>query len=181
MGGGEGCLLPSRQRAGMWFFGQNMLGTVYIETTIPSYYHETRQTPGIVAWREATRVWWDEHRHRYNLFTSGYVLAELKRAPGGKSRKAVSLIDRLPLLDEPQGFADVVEFYIENRLMPRDALGDAAHLALASMNGVKFLLTWNCRHLANANKRQHIAVLNARLGLPVPIVATPLELIPENI
>ena len=158
-----------------------MLGTVYIETTIPSYYCETRRSPAIAAWREATRTWWHNYRAAYDLFTSAYVLAELRRAPAAKARLAQQLLAGVPILDEPPGVQDVVAYYIAHRLMPADALGDAAHLALASMHGVKFLLTWNCRHLANANKVQHIAVLNARLGLPVPIVTTPLELIPEEL
>jgi predicted nucleic acid-binding protein len=157
-----------------------MLGTVYIETTIPSYYYETRRASGINTWREVTRKWWKDYRTEYDLFTSAYVLAELRRAPAQKARRAKELLADVAVLDEPPGFRDVVSYYIENRLMPGDALGDAAHLAVASMHGMKFLLTWNCRHLANANKAQHIAVLNARLGLPVPIVTTPMELIPED-
>ena len=153
---------------------------VYIETTIPSYYHETRHTLAAVAWRDATRLWWDECRAPYDLYTSAYVLLELDRAPASKARAALRLIKNLPLLDEPAGFEDVVAHYIEHRLMPDDARGDAAHLALASMHGMAFLLTWNCRHLANANKVRHLGVLNARLGLPVPVITTPLTLIAED-
>ena len=54
------------------------------------------------------------------------------------------------------------------------------HLAIASMHSVDFLLTWNCRHLANANKVQHVAVLNGRLGLHVPVITTPMLLMPEE-
>ena len=64
--------------------------------------------------------------------------------------------------------------------MPAEAGGDAVHLALASMHSIDFLLTWNCRHLANANKIQHLTVLNARLGLHVPVITTPLTLMPED-
>ncbi len=84
------------------------------------------------------------------------------------------------MLDEPPGLSDVVEFYVQHRLVPADAYGDAAHLAMASLHGLDFLLTWNCRHLANANKTRHLGVLNARLGLPVPAVITPVVLMPED-
>ncbi len=63
--------------------------------------------------------------------------------------------------------------------MPDDSAGDAGHLAMASMHSVEFILTWNCRHLANANKQQHIHVVNNRLGLGTPRITTPFELIPE--
>jgi len=157
-----------------------MLGTVYIETTIPSYYCETRQTPTAVAWRSATRQWWDHCRAQYELFTSAYVLTELDGAPASKARRALSIIRNVPLLDEPPGFQDVVNYYIEHQLMPADARGDAAHLAIASMHGIAFMLTWNCQHLANANKTRHLTVLNARLGLQVPIITTPLTLLSED-
>ncbi|MFG0285997.1 MAG: hypothetical protein ACF8R7_16390 [Phycisphaerales bacterium JB039] len=63
--------------------------------------------------------------------------------------------------------------------MPADAAGDAGHLALASLHGIDFLLTWNCRHLANANKMRHMAVLNGRLGLQTPVITTPFNLAAE--
>ena len=71
-------------------------------------------------------------------------------------------------------------YYIEQKLMPAEAGGDAVHLALASMHSMDFLLTWNCRHLANANKIQHMAVLNGRLRLHLPVITTPLTLMPEE-
>ena len=158
-----------------------MIRTVYIETTIPSYYHETRRTPSAIAWREATRRWWDRYRTGYTLVTSKYVLAELGLAPSVKQAQMLDLISQVPLVEEPPGLDDVVAYYVEHHLMPVDAQGDAAHLALASMHAIDFLLTWNCRHLANANKIQHIGVLNGRLGLHVPVITTPLTLLSEDV
>ena len=154
--------------------------SVYIETSIPSFYFETRRSPTVVSWREATRRWWDVHRSQYSLCTSALVHNELARAPAAKAQRAMGLLDGVPLLGPLPAMADVVQFYVEHRLMPAGAEGDAGHLALASMHGMQFLLTWNCRHLANANKTQHLAVLNARLGLHTPIITTPLSLVPED-
>lgn len=81
-------------------------------------------------------------------------------------------------IDDPE-IAGIIEYYIENLLVPADAAGDAGHLALASLHRINFVLTWNCRHLANANKARHLQVLNGRLGLPTPVITTPLSLIPE--
>lgn len=153
--------------------------SVYIETTIPSYYFETRRSPTVVAWHNVTRHWWHNCGHHYRLLTSPYVLAELSLAPRGKAAKGRALLADLPILDDPPGLREVVEYYIEHLLMPADAEGDAVHLALASMHHIDFLLTWNCQHLANANKMQHLSILNGRLGLPVPIVTTPLTMMPE--
>jgi hypothetical protein len=73
--------------------------------------------------------------------------------------------------------AEIVEAYIRHKVMPGDPLGDALHLALASYHKCDFLLTWNCRHLANANKFGHIRRINTVLGLFVPMLVTPLELL----
>lgn len=154
--------------------------SVYIETTIPSYLFESRTTAQAVAWQAVTRDWWDRCRNGFELYTSRFVLAELSRAPATKARAAIEALEGVRVVDEPTGLSDVVEYYIEHRLMPAEAGGDAAHLALASMHSIDFLLTWNCRHLANANKIQHLTVLNARLGLHVPVVTTPLTLMPED-
>jgi len=75
---------------------------------------------------------------------------------------------------------DIVYEYIQHRLMPNDPAGDALHLALASYYSCQFLLTWNCRHLANANKFEHIRHINTLLGLSVPILTTPFQLMQED-
>lgn len=80
----------------------------------------------------------------------------------------------IPVEDDNQ---EVVEVYIKHRLMPADPVGDALHLALASSHKLDYLLTWNCEHLANANKFGHIRRINTMLGLHVPILVTPLELL----
>ena len=69
-----------------------------------------------------------------------------------------------------------MKVYIRHKVMPDNPLGDALHLALASFHKYDFLLTWNCEHLANANKFGHIRRINALLGLHVPALVTPLEL-----
>ena len=75
--------------------------------------------------------------------------------------------------------AEIVEVYVAHRLMPKDPFCDAMHLALASFHKCDFLLTWNCQNLANANKFGHIRRVHAILGLHVPTLATPLELMED--
>ena len=122
-------------------------------------------------------------QHAMKLFTIEYWalwLAELALAPAVKARRATSLLAAATVLDEPPGLSELVEYYLEHRLMPVEFGGDAVHLAFASLHSMDFLLTWNCRHLANANKIRHLAVLNGRLNLSVPVITTPLTLIPET-
>jgi hypothetical protein len=153
---------------------------VYIETTIPSFYHEVRKEPEMVARREWTRDWWDHHRSHFDLVTSEAVIEELESGSFPQKSDALDLIQNLPLLDIDEAIADIVDAYIRHTVMPADPTGDALHLALASFHKCDFLLTWNCRHLANANKFAHIRRVNGILGLFVPALVTPLELLGEE-
>jgi PIN domain len=153
---------------------------VYIETTIPSFYHEVRTDPEMIARRQWTREWWDIHRIDYDVFTSEAVISELENGAFPQKDDALALIEELPLLDVEEPIADITEAYINRHVMPADPAGDALHLALASFHRCDFLLTWNCRHLANANKFAHIRRVNGILGLFVPSLVTPLELLGEK-
>ncbi len=150
---------------------------VYVETTIPSFYHEARATPDIVARRDWTRRWWGVAAERHELVTSVAVLDELGGGPPEHNAAWLALVQDLPLLTIDAAVAEIVETYIRHRLMPAAPGGDALHLALASYHKCDFLVTWNCRHLANANKFGHIRRINTMLGLFVPALVTPLELI----
>ena len=156
-----------------------MKSSIYIETTIPSFYHEVRTEPDMVARRDWTCVWWDDHRKDYEVFTSDAVIDELERGNFPKRNEALSLVKDLPVLEINQPVIDAVAAYISHRLMPADPAGDALHLAIASIHKIDFILTWNCRHLANANKFAHIRRVNGILGLFVPSLITPLELLGE--
>ena len=90
---------------------------------------------------------------------------------------AESLMQNVELLPIEEETGEIVEAYIEHQLMPRNPVGDALHLALASQHKCDFLLTWNCKHLANANKFSHIEWVNTTLGLFVPTLVTPLSLL----
>jgi predicted nucleic acid-binding protein len=153
---------------------------VYIETTIPSFYHEFRTEPEMLARRAWTREWWDERRSDFDLVTSEAVIDELAKGDFPQKNDALALIEKVPLVDIDEASADIVEAYIKHHVMPADPAGDALHLALASEHRCDFLLTWNCKHLANANKFAHIRRINGILGLFVPLLVTPLELLGET-
>lgn len=152
---------------------------VYIETTIPSFYFEVHQEPEMVARRNWTREWWKSYRHLFALATSEAVLAELAEGDYESKDEAIALVTGIGLLEVPDQIADIIDVYLTNHLMPQERVGDALHLALASYHKCDFLLTWNCRHIANANKFEHIRILNGRLGLFVPALVTPMELCVE--
>ena len=150
---------------------------VYVETTIPSFYYEQRPEPSMVARREWTRQWWDEQRGHYELVTSLPVIEELDQGTQPFRTEALAMVADIPLVPVEDAIADIVDTYVERHVMPGDPRGDALHLALASYHRCHFLLTWNCAHLANANKFEHIRHVNVLLGLHVPALTTPVELL----
>lgn len=149
----------------------------YIETSIPSFYFETRSEADMVARREWTRAWWQKAQEAHELTTSEAVLDELGRGDYEAKSSCLALVGDLPLLSVEPPIAEIVGAYLRHRLMPHDPVGDALHLALASYHKCDFLVTWNCRHLANATKFGHIRRVNTLLGLFVPTLTTPLELL----
>ncbi|MCP4265851.1 MAG: type II toxin-antitoxin system VapC family toxin [Candidatus Brocadiaceae bacterium] len=150
---------------------------IYIETTIPSFYYEVRTEPEMIAMREWTQDWWNNQQHHYDLVTSIPVIEELENGDHPSKQATLELISNLPILPIHEEIEEIVEEYVSHYIMPNDPKGDALHLALASYHHCHFLLTWNCAHIANANKFEHIRHINTMLGLYVPILTTPFELL----
>ncbi|TVP98495.1 MAG: hypothetical protein EA381_12295 [Planctomycetaceae bacterium] len=122
----------------------------YIETTIPSFYHEVRNQPEMVARKDWTRKWFDAAVKTDRVVASTAVLTELESGNYPGREEAIRLLDNLELLTINTAVAEVVEAYMKHKLMPVDPFGDALHLAITSYHRCDFLVTWNCRHLANA-------------------------------
>lgn len=151
---------------------------VYLDSTIPSYYFDDRES--LSAFVAVTRKWWSDMATSYDLFISDAVLQELNAGNFPRKAEIVRFAAQIPLLAPTQDLDHIVEFYVKNYVMPKSLVGDALHLAYASYYDIQYLLTWNCNHLANANKKRHIRVVNGRLGLATPEIVTPLELFAEE-
>jgi predicted nucleic acid-binding protein len=111
------------------------------------------------------------------LLTSDAVVEELEKGKYPNKDNCLDFIKKIPLLSIEPEIAGIVEVYVKNMLMPANTLGDALHLAVASYHKCDFLVTWSCKNLANANKFQHIKRINTLLGLYIPTLVTPLELL----
>jgi len=158
-----------------------MSALIYVETTIPSFYTEKRKGMDIEVRRKWTREWWIKPKPDQRLVTSLVVFDELERMPNAARRaEALVFLSELELLDYTAEVEEIAAVYLQHKLMPADALGDADHLALASYYNCDMLVTWNCKHLANANKTGHIRRVNALLGLRTPLLVTPLQLLEKD-
>lgn len=127
-----------------------------------------------------TRQWWAEFSSGYSLFSSAAVIAELSRGESDLVDDRIKLLERVRLLPITEEVEEVARVYISKMIMPKDPQGDALHLAAASFHRADILLTWNCVHLANANKFDRIRLINFEIGLPMPILTTPLNLLSEG-
>ena len=155
---------------------------IYIETTIPSFYYTERTDADAIARRQWTRDWWQRAVTESEMVTSANVIRELERGAHLDSvAQRLELIKDLPILPIDESISEIVQVYLQHRLMPSDPLGDAFHLAIASVYKCDFLVTWNCSHLANANKFGHIRRINVMLDLFVPTLVTPLGLLNEEL
>ncbi len=155
-----------------------MKATVYLDTTVPSYYVDERKEVWLHIQR--TRRWWNFERRHYEVYISEFVIVELEEGKYPGRAKALSLVRRLPRLAVDSDIKEIASVYLAHRLMPSTDVRDALHLAIASRYKIDYLLTWNCAHLANAHKRRHIRVINTRLGIWTPEIVTPLELVPPR-
>jgi hypothetical protein len=158
------------------------MARIYIETTVVSFYYNVRSEPEMISRQNWTRRWLDKSLDGADeLVTSLAVENELNAGDFPMKSEMLDPASRFPLLDLTASIAEVVEAYISNHVMPNDPGGDALHLAAASFHRCDFLVTWNCKHIANANKFGHIRRINGMLGLGNPALVTPLELLNEDI
>jgi predicted nucleic acid-binding protein len=163
------------RRAADWY-NALVKPTVYIETTIPSFYFDQRQA--MSAQIERTRQWWDAERDLYQSFVSPAVLVELDEGNYAAKAQCMSLVADLPMLEAVQDVERIAEVYRIEKLMPGPPSADAIHLAFAAYYEMDYLLTWNIRHLANVRKEEHLRVINARLRIHTPRLVTPEVLLP---
>jgi hypothetical protein len=98
---------------------------------------------------------------------------ELEKGDWPGQSEALALLESIPELTVDGEVLAVASRYVEERLVPAGLGGDAAHLAVACVHQMDFLLTWNIRHLANPNKLNHLTIINRRLGLLTPQIVTP--------
>jgi hypothetical protein len=153
-----------------------MKPTVYVETTIPSYYCDGR--PELAADIARTRQWWDTERADYECYVSEAVLSELAEGNYPSQWDCLALVEGIPEVVITEEIEQIAAVYQSRKLMPREPVRDALHVAIASFYRMDFLLTWNCKHLANANKTRHLRELNLEMGLSIPELVTPYQLQP---
>ena len=124
---------------------------IYIETTIPSYAVARPARDLLQAARQQlTRDWWEFRRTGHELFASQLVLDEIAFGETEMAQRRLDLIAGIRLLESTDKAAVLTRNIMDSGLLPAKAEADGAHIALATVHKMDILLTWNCRHIANA-------------------------------
>jgi len=150
---------------------------VYIETSVVSYLTARPSRDLIIAaHQQLTQDWWDKRRAHFDLYTSQLVIQESSAGEAAMSRKRLEALDGIPLLSINQEAVALARAFVEKGPIPEKARVDALHIALATTHGMDYLLTWNCKHIANAEMQTGIAKVSREAGFEPPVVCTPEEL-----
>jgi len=154
------------------------MDSVYIETTIVGHIAGRVHPDAIVAARQQiTRDWWRNEASGYEVFISQAVLEECSQGDPSAAAERHEVVKDLDLLESSDEVDDLADALISEKAVPASEPRDAFHIAIAAVNGVDYLLTWNCKHIANATLRGRIEKVCRNAGYEPPIICTPEELV----
>lgn len=140
--------------------------SIYIETTIPSFLTARPSNSVIIAGRQqVTRQWWEERKECYRLFVSQYVLDEVLDGNPEAAQKRVDILDGIDVLEIDDEVILLTQTILDAGALPPKAGTDAGHIAVAARHGIDFLMTWNCRHIANAELLRRINYIVSEEGI----------------
>lgn len=128
------------------------------------------------AWQHVTWEFWELHRRRYDLFTSEVVVAEASAGEAHAADRRLALLRGITELSVDNEAKALAAALLAHGALPRNAELDALHIAVAAVNRVDLLLTWNCRHLDNPSTKPKVRNVCEKLGYAAPEICTPLEL-----
>ncbi len=153
---------------------------VYVETSVINYL-TARPSKTIVgaAHQQLTLAWW-KRRSEYELLVSRAVWQECAAGDTEAAQKRLAALDGISVLAVSQEMIYLAQSLIKQGIIPAKAVEDAIHIAVSTLHGVDFLLTWNCRHIANPMIQEKIAAHLEPQGLFLPMICTPEELLGED-
>ena len=152
--------------------------TVYVETSIISYLRQKPSTQVVLAASQLlTHQWWNDERTNYQLVASQFVIDEASAGNPTLAAERLQLLAGIPLLPLDAAIADIADEIMSRAILPEKARTDALHIAAVAHHRIQYLLTWNCRHIANARILPRIHNVLNDLLLPVPVICTSEEMV----
>jgi hypothetical protein len=150
---------------------------VYLETTIVSYLTaRPRRNLVVAAHLALTAERWNSRRQQFSLFVSRLVLDEAGAGDPEMAARRLAELGDFPILPLNEEAMELAQSFLDSGLMPEKAIDDALHVAVATLHRMDYLLTWNCRHIANAEILRGLTGLCGRAGFELPALCTPEQL-----
>ena len=150
---------------------------VYIETTIISYLTAKPSRDLIIAaHQEITNEWWENRKNHFNLFVSQLVIQEATSGDKQAAQKRLNILKSIPVLELNEDVVSLARILIKEKALPQKAVEDALHISIAIIHEIDYLLTWNCKHIANAERQHAIAAVCYKKDFEPLIICTPEEL-----
>jgi len=150
---------------------------VYLETTVPSYLTAWPSRDIVrAAHQRITKEWWETRRQCFEVYVSQFVLDEVAVGDPEAARERLKVLGGIALLEPSNAVSELAAALIRGLVLPSKAAADAAHIAVAAVHRMNFLLTWNCTHIANAEMKGDIIRVCHDCGFESPIICTPEEL-----
>jgi hypothetical protein len=154
-----------------------MKSSVYVETSVISYLTGQPSRDVIVAGRQALTIeWWGTCRQRFDVFVSALVVTEAEDGDPTAAQKRLGAIEGVPALDVTDEAKALARRMVDGGPIPKEYPEDALHIAVCALNGMDYLVTWNCTHLANATIRRQVERFLDVAGFVCPVICTPEEL-----
>ncbi len=155
-----------------------MKAKLYLESTVPSYYVARPSRDVVIAARQhQTHDWWDRQRLKFDILVSQIVVDELSAGEAERAKLRLKLVAPFPLLKINEEVMVLTQALLHDGPLPAKAARDAAHIALAAVHRLHFLVTWNCKHIANPTMQRQISAVCAVHGVAAPVICTPGDLL----
>ena len=117
--------------------------------------------------------WWNDERQNYDLVISQYVIDEASGGDPTLAAERLESLDGIPLLPDAPEIPQIASEIMSSGVLPANAQVDALHIAAVAHHRIQYLLTWNCKHIANAKILPRIHDVLTDVGIPIPIICTP--------
>jgi hypothetical protein len=155
--------------------------SVYIESSVISYITARPSRDVVTSARQAITIeWWETYRDSFDLFISELVLEEIGTGDLQAASNRLAIVENIPVLVATDNATALAKALISENAIPASSAEDALHISIAAVQGIDFLLTWNFKHINNANMRDKITQVINRLNFHSPVLCSPEELINER-
>ena len=153
---------------------------VYIESTVVSYLvAKPSENPVLASRQRASQQLWEDYTDRFEFVISQVVQDEIQQGDATAAQRRLEMVSPLTVLEILPEVDVLVQKLLDTGAVPRNSEPDAQHIAVATVHGVEYLVSWNHKHIVNEHKREHINYVCQAAGFQPTTLCTPIELMED--